>query len=139
MAHLTGEQILAIVSWILTVIVITPIEIHWFRKFWKHRKRLIVWYVISICPLRHQHKGTSIYNVYAPTFYRIRKPQLIRNALIACWVWTLTQWTNLIFIAFEYELPILRYNIPYLQVIVIASNVIHYGITVSRWWILFYS
>lgn len=111
-------KILTFSWWFLVVFVITPVEIWWFYQFWRRRRNL---------------------------FISKRLPRLLLAATVGCWIFTLFQssmWTV------EYiwdptfpnvEGPIWS-NYGLLSGFASYCVIVEYtGVSLSRWWLLYYS
>merc|ERR1719295_1337104 len=111
------EQRLAVLSWLIAVCVLIPIEIRWFRSFYRHRRQLII---------------------------QKRMPKLLLLQLSYFWLYTLCRYSMWIF-QYKWGWDINQVHGPwwndgqlYVQfmVYVLISGFI--GISLARWWLLYF-
>ena len=107
---------ISMASWIVSCVVLMPLEIMWFLQFWYRRKYL---------------------------FVKCRRPKLLFNALVLLWIFEFMRWSMDTLHWGRFAINDGKHfwvnSAFYSCIVQSAANNGFLAITLSRWWLLFFS
>ena len=136
--------ILSVASWFISILVFTPLEMYWFYLFWRQRKNLFISTrkpeLLLCAEVRHCHlSNLTSHRLYLFSFLT----ETPFRKQIGIWLWTFFQFTLLALQSiFNFEYPAEGHfwtdGTLYAQFAFYLIIVGFVGISLTRWWLLFF-